>query len=422
MDAHVNNEVVYDQERYRAPAELARYQTLALVAGALGVILAALGALLSGAEGFKHLMFGYLTGFVFWTGLSVGSLALLMLQFIARGAWGVTARRIFEAGSRTIPLMAVLFIPVALSIHTLYHWSHEDVMRTDEILKLKLPYLTSFWFIFRSILYFVAWMILVYFFNRWSGEQDATGREKLGNLMRNLSGPGFVLFALTVTFASVDWVMSLDPHWYSTIFGILFMGGWGLTAMSFTIICLVVLSRFEPGHSFLTRMHFHDFGKFLLAFTMLWAYFNLSQFLIIWSGNLPEEIPWYMRRMSGGWGWVGASLVILHFALPFMLLLMRRTKRDPRILGMIAGLLFFMHFVDTFYMIAPEATRDHSGVNPHHGHFLQGFEILPYIGLPLAIGGVWLWLFIRYLRSRPLLPTGDPFFERAVTHGHGHGH
>lgn len=422
MDAANNMEGAHNPDRYVAPAELAGYQTRALIVGAVGVIIAALGALLSGTSGFKHLMFGYLTAYVFWTGLAVGSLALLMLQFVARGAWGVTIRRIVEASSRTIPLMFVLFIPIVIGMHTIFHWTHSDVMQQDVLLREKLPYLTSVWFIFRTLLYFATWLILMYFINRWSAEQDASPREKLGNLMRNISGPGLVLYALTVSFASVDWVMSLDPHWYSTIFGMIFMGGWGLTAMSFSILVLTTLNAFTPMRGILSRMHFHDFGKFLLAFVMLWAYFNLSQFLIIWSGNLPEEIPWYLRRMTGGWEYVMTALVLFHFALPFLLLLTRMTKRNPRVLAMIAGLVFVMRYVDIFYLIAPEAMHKHGAPNPHHGHMLGALEFLPYIGLWLAIGGVWVWLFLRYLRSRPLLPVNDPLFERAITHGHGHGH
>lgn len=423
MDAtYTDNHLTQAEEaRYAAPAELGRYQFLALVAGVIGLVLAALGMfLLPPGDGFRHLMFSYLFSYIFWIGITLGSLALLCVQFVARGAWGVTIRRILEASVKTLPLMFILIIPIWLGMGALYYWAHEDVMRTDDILRRKLPYLTPFWFIVRSLIYFFTWGIFAFLLTRWSVEQDRTGAPGLHRLFRYTAGPGIVAFALTVTFAAVDWVMSLDPHWYSTIFGILFMGAWGLSAMSFTILMLALLSRFTPLRAIITPTHFHDLGKLLLAFVMLWMYFNLSQFLIIWSGNLPEEVTWYLRRMSGGWQFIGLAIFLFHFALPFLLLLSRRTKRTYTLLTAVAALIILMRLVDAFYLIAPEANHSLSENAPSYIGDLH-FS-LPYLAMPIGIGGLWLALFFWNLRRLPLLPLNDPLLPRTLTHGHGHHH
>ncbi len=431
MDAHYNDNPAAARERaarFAPPAALGRYQFIALVVGVIGVALAVVGMFippLTPANGFRHLMHSYLVSYIFWVGITLGSLGLLCVTFVARGAWGVTIRRILEAAVKTLPLMAILFVPIALGMHSLFHWSHEEVMNPsspayDAILADKLPYLTPFWFNVRAVIYFATWGIFAYLLAyRWSPEQDRTGAPGLHRLFRYTAGPGIVAFALTLTFAAVDWVMSLDPHWYSTIFGILFMGGYGLSALAFCIVVLVLLARVEPMRSILTRTHFHDLGKLMLAFIMLWAYFNLSQFLIIWSANLPEEIPWYLRRMSGGWEFVGFALFLFHFAVPFVLLLSRRAKRTLLIVGSIAGVVLFMRLVDAFYLIAPEANHAHGDPNVPtfigHLHFS-----LPYLAMPIGMGGLWLALFLWNLRRLPLLPVNDPLLPRTLTHGHGH--
>ena len=293
IEAHNNN-------LYAPPAELARFQRLAFLIGIVLLVAAAIAALLIPIPGLRKQFFhSYLLAYVFWIGIALGSLAIVMVQHVAGGAWGVVIRRILESSTRTLPLMAILFLPILLGMHDLYHWSHREAVGENEILRLQSGYFNVGFFIVRAVIYFAIWGTLIYFLNKWSAEQDQTADIRLANRMQTLSGPGIVLFALTVTFAAVDWVMSLDPEWYSTIFGILFMGGWGLSALSFTIAVAVLLANREPLRGVLAPRHFHDLGKLLLAFVMLWAYFNLSQFLIIWWGNLPEEVPWYLRRMTG---------------------------------------------------------------------------------------------------------------------------
>jgi hypothetical protein len=223
-----------------------------------------------------------------------------------------------------------------------------------------------------------------------------------------LSGPGLVLLVLTVTFASVDWVMSLEPEWFSTIFGLIFVINWVLTAFSFVIAVMVLLSGRKPLEGVVAPAHFHDLGKLLLAFIMIWAYFNFSQYLIIWSGNISEETVWYLHRTRGGWGWIAILLVLFHFALPFLLLLSRDLKRNARRLAMIAIVVFLMRFIDLFWIITPTFRREHLGLS-----FMD-------IVAPLAMGGLWVAFFAWQLKKRPLLPINDPYLEQALEHAHHH--
>jgi hypothetical protein len=297
-----------------------------------------------------------------------------------------------------------------------------------EIIKHKAIYLNVPFFLARTVFYFAMWGVMSYFLSKWSLEQDRADdpreRRRLKDKLQNLSGPGILLFGFTVTFAAVDWVMSLEPEWFSTIYGLLIMVGWGLTALAFAIVTTVILSNDERLGGVYHARHFHDHGKLLLAFVMLWAYFSFSQFLIIWSGNLPEEIPWYLRRLFGGWGYVAVALVIGHFALPFVLLLSRERKRRARSLVLVALLVLMMRIVDLFWTIAPSVMA-----MPHHG---GGAEAAHASGLadavgyalnfitPIAFGGFWLWWYARELASRPLLPLGDAGLENALADGNGH--
>jgi hypothetical protein len=396
---------------YTPPPGLDKFGVRAFITGLAALALA--GVVAFATADLRGFLFSYLAAYVFWTGVTVGCLALVMLQYVARGAWGVAIRRVGESGMRTLPLMAVLFIPILAGMRRLFPWSRAEAA-ADEALRIKRAYLNAPGFAARGAAYFVIWALLVYFIYRWSGEQDRTGDPRLTDRARSLSGPGIVIFGLTVTFAATDWVMSLDPYWASSIFGILFMGGWGLSALTFMILALAALARFEPMRSVLTPQHFHDLGTLMFAMVMLYTYFAFSQFLIIWSGNLPEEIPWYLRRMTGGWQFVGIALLAFHFAVPFLLLLLRRVKRNARALGAIAAAMLLMRMVDTFYLVAPEAARSRAH---YAGHFPGLAETLLYAVLPVGIGGVWLAFFVRELRKRPLMPLRDPLLARALRHG-----
>jgi hypothetical protein len=361
-------------------------------AGAAGI--AALAACAAGAAGSPDQFFrSYLFAYLFWIGIALGCFAIVMLHHLVGGSWGVVIRRLLESGAGTLPLMAVLVLPLVAGLPRLYVWARPEAVAGDELLRHKAPYLNVPFFVGRLVFYFAVWIALAHLLNKWSEEQDRTLSPQVKTRLQLLSGPGLVLYGLTVTFASVDWVMSLEPHWFSTIYGILFMTGEALATLAFVILALLVLVRRKPMADVLKATHFHDLGNLMLAFVMLWAYVCFSQFLIIWSGNLPEEIPWYLRRLTGGWGWVAVVLVVFHFALPFVLLLSRANKQRLQILAGIAGGVLVVRLVDLFWMVMPAF---------HPGGFrVHWMDLL----MPVGIGGLWLAAFVWRLKRRALLPA-----------------
>lgn len=402
---------------HTTPVDSKGLQQRALIVGIVALVLCALGAFLlpNGKTQFFH---AYLMSYVFWTGVSIGSLAILMLHHLSGGGWGLVIRRILEAATRVIPLMFILFIPIILGMKTLYEWTHAEELAHNAVLKHKEPYLNIPFFIGRFVFYFAVWGLLMYFLNKLSLEQDRTADPEIRKRMQGISGPGIVFFGLTVTFAATDWVMSLEPEWFSTIFGLLIMVGWGLSALAFVIIVASRLANRPPLEGVIVPLHFHDHGKLLLAFVMLWAYFGFSQFLLIWYANLPEEIPWYLKRMRSGWAYVGLVLVLFHFAVPFFLLLSRNLKRHARTLSIIAGLLIVMRFVDLFWMIAPVAKVQEGGALS----FILNYWM--YLAAPIGIGGLWVAYFAYQIRQRSLLPFNDKgmenLMEQAAAAAHHH--
>ena len=387
------------------PPDMARFRQRALVVGILALIVFVVGAFFDPAQFFHS----YLLGFTFWFGISVGSLALLMLQHLTGGGWGLVIRRILEAATRTLPLMAVLFIPIVFGARSLYPWTNPQRIAESPVLKGKTPYLNLSFFSLRAVVYFVIWLVLAFFLNKWSLEQDRTADPRATKNMRLLSGPGMVLFVFTVTFAAIDWYMSLEPEWSSTIYGFIFVAAWSLSALAFVIAVMAALSKHEPMNHVVAPLHFQDLGKLLLALVMLWAYFAFSQFLIIWSGNLPEEIGWYLVRTHGAWGAIILSVVILHFAFPFLFLLSRRLKRDPSKLVIVAGLVLAMRLIDLLWMLGPAFTKEHFHVS--------WMDVLA----PVAIGGLWLAMFALQLSKRSLIPINDPQYESVLEQTHA-GH
>jgi hypothetical protein len=372
-----------------------------MIAGVVGVVLAAVGFFISGIDRFFQ---AYLVAYTFWMGVVLGSLALLMVQHLSGGVWGVVLRRPFEAAVRTIPFMAVLFIPIVLGMHSLYEWSHEGITETDPIIAAKALYLNTPFFLARQVVYFVVWGLLGFLLTRWSAEHDRTGDPRLLKRMESLSGGGLVIYFLTVTFAMVDWTMSVNPHWFSTIWGMLYVGGQGLSAFAFGICVLVMLAHHAPLNRVLTSHHFHDLGKFLFAFLMLWAYLSFSQFLIIWSANIPEEIPHYLNRWENTWKFLSIFIVVGHFMVPYALLLSRDLKRNYNKLRIIATWLLVARVAEYYWHIMPELHRD-------------GFTVtLLDVALPLALGGIFISLFVSQLGARSLLPVNDPQLEKALHH------
>jgi len=263
----------------------------------------------------------------------------------------------------------------------------------------------------RAAIYFAIWLTLAFFLNRWSLLQDKTADGQFTKRMRVLSGPGMVLLIFTVTFASIDWFMSLDPEWSSTIYGFIFVGAWSLSALAFVVAVMAALVKYEPMDNVVGQSHFHDLGKLLLALVMLWSYFAFSQFLIVWSGNLPEEIRWYLPRTHGAWGAIALAVVILHFAFPFLFLLSRSLKRNAGKLVIVALLILVMRLVDLFWMITPNFTREH--------FHISWMDVVA----PIGIGGLWLGFFARTLKRRPLIPINDPLYETVLEQAQAHaGH
>ncbi len=395
---------------YTTPNEVSRFQQRALIVGVVFVLASIAGAFFNIEQFFR----GYLIGFVFWIGISLGCLGLLLLQYLASGAWGMVIRRVLEAGTRTLPLMIVLFIPLAaFGLGHIYHWVHPELIKDEaarKIVEQKHAYLNASFFWIRAAVYFLIWGGLTYLLNKWSRENDRTADPKYLSWLTKISGPGIVLFVFAVSFASFDWVMSLDPEWFSTIFGLLFVVNWVLTAFALVITVMVLLSTRKPMLGIVAPAHFHDLGKLLLAFIMLWAYFSFSQYLIIWSGNIPEETKWYLHRLRGGWGYVGLLIVLLHFALPFSLLLSRDLKRNARRLMWVTVLVFIMRFVDLLWLVVPEF---------HRGQLQFGW--LDFVA-PLGIGGIWIWYFLWELKKRPLFPFNDPRLQDAIELGKHEGH
>ena len=386
------------------PPSMSTFQRRALIAGIVFVVLLLAGALLDP----RHFFQSYLIGWTFWTGIGVGSIALLMLQHLTGGGWGFVIRRSLEAATRTLPLMALLFVPVIIGSHYLYPWTNHEELAEHPVVQFKTPYLNVPFFTVRAAIYFGVWLTLAFLLNRWSLAQDRTADNRYTKNMRLLSGPGMVALIFTVTFASVDWYMSLEPEWFSTIYGFIYVAAWTLSALAFVIFVMARLSREEPMRRIVAPLHFHDLGKLLLALVMLWAYFAYSQYLIIWSGNLPEEITWYTVRTRGAWGAIIVGIAILHFAAPFLFLLSRDLKRSPGKLVIVAGLILVMRIIDLIWMLAP-AFREH--------YKWIWLDVIALIGF----GGLWLALFTSQLSKRSLIPINDPQYESVLEQMHA-GH
>ena len=354
----------------------------------------------------------YLLGFMCWLGVSLGSMAILMIRHLTGGGWGMVIRRILGAAMRTQPLLALLFIPIILGMHKLYIWAQPLDQISDKHLREHLEditktYLTTNGFVIRAIFYFAIWNLLSYLLSHWSRQTDRAGAPDNTERFKAVAGPGLILYGFTISFAAIDWVMSLDPSWISTIFGLVVLIGEVLSAMCFAVVVERILFNYKPMSEMLSPDFVHDHGKWMLTFVMVWAYFNYSQWLIIWAGNLPSEITYYMRRLNGGWGYVGLFIVIFHFAIPFGTLLSRPFKRNIRKLVWLAVWLIMMRYLDLFWIIEP--------------NFSTTFQVtVADIVVPIAIGGFWLAYFFRNLGSLPLLPLYDPSAGEVLHPQHHH--
>ena len=371
--------------------QLGRVRIAAIAASAVGLVGLIVSALTSESSVFPS----YLLAFLFCWGLAGGALALLMVHQLTGGAWGFLIQRPLEAAAKTMPLIALMFIPVVLGMHDLYHWTHEDAVATDALLQHKAAYLDTTFFVARAVVYFAIWLALAFALSKWSTRPSILGK---------VAGPGLVLYVFSTSFAAFDWAMSLDPHWFSTIYGLIFVVGQALGALAFAIAMLHLLRGGELGHA-MTTDRIHDLGKLLFAFVMLWGYVNLSQFIIIWYGNLPEEIVWYTHRNEHGYHPLTIGLVFLQFVIPFFALISRHPKRRLGVLAGIATAILAIRLIDLFWLIMPGELRPHFSLT------------IADLAAPLFLGGLWFTFFTFNLSRRPLLNHEDPRLEEAFSHG-----
>ncbi len=398
-----------NQLDFAAPPIAKTIATRSLIIGVIFSIVAVALAF----QNLDHFYHAYLVSYMDWLGIALGSMAILMIRHLTGGGWGMVIRRILGAAMRTVPLLFVLFIPIAFGMRHLYVWARPldpgmDKHLLEHLQIITKTYLTPSGFVYRAIFYFVIWYLISFLLSKWSKETDRPGAPDNTPKFKAVAGPGLILYGFTISFAAIDWVMSLDPSWISTIFGLVVLIGEVLAAMCFSVVVERILYNYKPMSEMLQPSFVHDHGKWMLAFTMVWAYFNFSQWLIIWAGNLPTEITYYLRRLNGGWGYVGLFIVIFHFAVPFAILLSRSFKRNIYKLVWLAAWMLVMRYVDLYWIIEP--------------NFSKTFTVTPAdLVLPFAIGGLWMAYFFRNLAGLPLLPAYDPAAAEVLEPAHHHG-
>ncbi len=350
-------------------AQLVRLERFSLIAGIVAAVLCLAGAFFDRDQFFRS----YLMAFLFTLAVPLGCLAIEMMQYLTGGRWGVVIERLLEAASGTLPLLALLFIPLLFGLQILYPWARPEVVAGDPVLRHKQPYMNVTFFVVRTVAAFAIWAGLAWFIERRSANQHHRDDYVA---VRTASAIGLILYVFSISWAAIDWAQSLQPHWYSTMWGWLFVAQQGLSAMAFVIGAAILLGRDRDFGAAFTADRLHELGKLLLMFVMLWAYFSFAQFLIIWAGNLSEEIPWYLERMATNWGWIGVLLILLQFCVPFLLLLSRPFKRSPRGMLPLVAFVLFMRLVDMYWIVMPDIYR-----TSFHVSWLD-------IAAPVALGGL----------------------------------
>ena len=371
------------------------WNRLPLIAGAVA-LLGAVGCAILGAANPKQFFFSWLVSFLFFQSLALGALFFVLIMFAAQGGWGIVVRRIAETIFCTIPVMAVLFLPILFGLHDLFEWSHADALEHDALLRWKAPYLNVPFFMIRAALFFVIWSFIAVVYYRGPRGQDATGEHAVSARLRKFAGPAIIVLALTQTFAAIDWIMSLTPHWYSTMFGVYFFAG---SWVGFIALLSVVVPAMRGAgllDTVISAEHLHDIGKFLFAFTAFWAYIAFSQYFLMWYGNMPEETIWYKARMEGSWLTVSLLLLFGHFVAPFFYLMGRDVKRKGATLAVGGVWLLLMHFVDLYWQVMP--TLHPEGLRP---------SLLDVAAL-MTVGGCFVAAASWLMRRQALVPLRDP--------------
>jgi hypothetical protein len=344
----------------------------------------------------KQFFFSWLVSFLFFLSLALGGLFFVLIQYASQGGWGIVLRRIGETVFATIPVMALLFIPILFGLPSLFEWAHPGAAEHDALLRWKEPYLNVPFFLIRAGFFFVIWSFIALMYYRGSSGQDVTGDSRVTARLRRFAGPAIIVLALTQTFASVDWIMSLTPHWYSTMFGVYFFAGSFVGFIA--LLSVVVVSMRGAGllNTVITAEHLHDIGKFLFAFTAFWAYIAFSQFFLMWYANLPEETIWYKARIEGSWKAVSILLIMGHFVAPFLYLMGRAVKRRGSTLALGGAWVLAMHFLDIYWQVMP--TLHPEGFRP---------SVLDVAAF-LAVGGCFVAAVGWLMRRQALVPLRDP--------------
>jgi len=374
----------------------------------LGVgVLALAGALALGiSEGdhLRHFTFSWLVNFAFFLSISLGALIFIPIQYVTRASWSVVVRRLAEVGAMALPFLALGVVPVLLNIPHIYEWASDHPHHlTPELAAHKAPYLNTPFFVIRWVVYFAVWTVLAVYYWRTSRRQDASHDTALTLRMTNVSGPAIVLFAVTCTFASIDLLMTLDPVWFSTIFGVYYFAGGFVTFYAVLTLVTMGLQRSGRLERLISIEHFHDYGKLMFAFTFFWAYIAFSQYMLIWYANIPEETAWYLIRSQGSWRTLGLILAVGAFVIPFAGLISRFAKRNRRLLAFWAVWIFVMQWFNLYWVAMPVFSPDHVPLGP--------MDLLTF----LAIGGLWLALLARLASSASLIPMGDPRLSESLT-------
>ena len=369
-----------------------RIPVIAAVSALLGIV----GCAILGPANPKQFFFSWLVSFLFFLSLALGALFFVLIQYAAQGGWGIVLRRIGETTFATIPVIAALFVPLLLGLHDLYEWTHAEAVAEDPLLRWKEPYLNVPFFLIRAVLYFGIWSFIAVLYYRGSSGQDVTGDPGVSARLRRLAGPGIIVLALTQTFASVDWIMSLTPHWYSTMFGVYFFAGSFVGFIAFLSVVAAAMRRAGLLDTVISVEHMHDVGKLLFAFTVFWTYIAFSQFFLVWYANLPEETIWYKARMEGSWMTVSLFLMAGHFVAPFFYLMGRTVKRTGWALALGGAWLLAMHFVDLYWQVMPTLHPD--GVRP------SVLDVAAFV----AVGGCFVATASWLMRRQALVPLRDP--------------
>jgi len=380
---------------------LLKLRWLSLIVGVVALVLL---VVFSRFHAKPHVYFSYLTSYMFWLSIALGGLFFVIIQHATRAGWSIVVRRIAENAMITLPLFAILFLPIVLfGMHHLYHWSHEAAVAHDKVLQAKSGYLNPSFFYLRSAGYFIVWSLLGYRFYRKSLRQDVDGETGHSAGLRKLSAPAIVIFGLTVTFASFDWLMSLDPHWYSTMFGVYFFSGCFVAIIAFLSIVGILLRQSGKLVNIITAEHYHDLGKLLFAFAVFWTYIAFSQYFLYWYANIPEETMWFRHRLHGNWRLLTFILALGHFVVPFFFLMTRKTKRNVNTLLVAAVWMLAVHFIDLYWIVMPTFLKS--------GFEFSMLDLFSFVG----IGGLFVGIFSSRMIAKPLVPVGDPRLQESLS-------